>query len=104
MIFVTSLLGILFFRFVFGMIRGLLLVSLVLWILIDESRIHPQFGKMFWESVTTTAEKVADFGRDQQRRNISEAGFSGGCSIDQGGTVRHPAAPRYDKAGDGYWR
>jgi hypothetical protein len=103
MIFVISLLGILFFRFVFGMIRNLILVSLVLWLLVDESRIHPQFGEMFWQSVTTAAEKLADLGRDQQRRNISAAGSGVGYSIDQDDTShRRPVSP-YDQAGIGYW-
>jgi hypothetical protein len=113
MIFVISLLGILFFRFVFGMIRNLILVSLVLWLLVDESRIHPQFGEMFWQSVTTAGEKLADLGRDQiksitvannvQRRNISAVGSGVGYSIDQDDTShRRPVSP-YDKAGIGYW-
>jgi hypothetical protein len=103
MIFVISVLGILVFRFVFGMIRSLILVSLVLWLLVDESRIHPQFGEMFWQSVTTAAEKVADFGRDQQRRKSSETGFGVGYSIDQDDTAHRRAGSPYDKAGVGYW-
>ena len=103
MILVISLLGILFFRFVFGMIRNLILVSLVLWLLVDESRIHPQFGEMFWQSVTTAAEKVADFGRDQQRRKSSETGFGVGYSIDQDDTAHRRPVSLYDKAGVGYW-
>src|SRR6202521_5201787 len=103
MIFVISLLGILFFRFVFGMIRSLILVSLLLWLLVDESRIHPQFGEMLLQSVTTAAEKVAYFGRDQQRRNSGEAGFGVRYSIEQDDTThRRPVSP-YDKAGVGYW-
>jgi hypothetical protein len=103
MILVISLLGILFFRFVFGMIRSLLLVSLVLWLLLDESRIHPQFGEMFWQSVTTAAERLADFGRAQQRQNSSTAGSGVGYSIDQDNTAHRRTLSPYDQAGVGYW-
>ena len=95
MIFVASLLGILFFRFLFGIVRTLLLVFLVCWVLIDESRIHPQFGKMFWESVSATAQCVADFGREQQ----NSVRYSG----DRSYATRRPfAEPAYDRAGAGY--
>jgi hypothetical protein len=103
MIFVISLLGILFFRFVFGIIRGLLLIFLFVWLLVDESRIHPQFGKMFWESVTATAQKVADFGRDQQLWNSNEAGCSIRYENDQTHAAPRPLPDRaYDRLGAGY--
>jgi len=95
MILVASLLGILFFRFLFGIVRNLLLVLLVCWVLFDESRINPQFGKMFWESVSAAAERVAEFGREQQNtgRRFNDESYA---------APRTLANPAYDRAGTGY--
>jgi hypothetical protein len=98
MIFIVSLLLLFFLRFLFGMMRGLLLIFVIGWLLVDESRIHPQFGKAFWETVTAAAEKVADFGRDQQFR---EATFGDRDPTYQDGPWRR-AAPPHEELGTGY--
>ena len=92
MIFIVLLLVLFFLRMALRMVGSVLLVALVLVVLVDESRIHPELGKMLWAAVAEVTEKVAEWSR-------AEAG-----SLNQIQTFPSKTpATRFDSTGAGYY-